>query len=521
MKIQPSIPWSKPDKVSKHLQDQIQEQWSKADSLSRSQKESFVQTTQKLAKEVALARPDNFPESSQAQITQTVGSLEKMIQGSRKSLGGILRSIFTSAPLAALISDSYDAAYGDQILQRDESKALHLEERPLARKAFMRKNPDRIDFADNELKAGPLPFKEGLELLKKSELPNFNKFDLNNDKTVGVRELDAYADGKELSLKDTLALLVARDILSKESNKDMGYELVDWFNLEAFMLDPRPESNSNWSESVARVLTSVNPEGLSDKVYGAEGKPIPHSLEQGNTGDCWLLAPLSNKTSKEIQAMIKPLKEGTFEVTLPGQKPQVVNKPNLYDQSHLAKSNGFWGNLIEKATRNLYLDKIEQDPDQAKTLYSDPIRGGYTSQGLALLSDNESIPQYTISQRKQNPPAMQAMGIQGQDKVLNSPQKLHQKLTQAFSQENENLFEVVAATEHHPQGIHENAAYPNHAYSVLNYDPGEKLVTLRNPWGKDEPLDQDGTNDGVFDLPLMEFLATFDEIGFSKKPPKS
>jgi len=49
--------------------------------------------------------------------------------------------------------------------------------------------------------------------------------------------------------------------------------------------------------------------------------------------------------------------------------------------------------------------------------------------------------------------------------------------------------------------------YTDHAYSVLGYrvtPSGERLVTLRNPWGWSEPKG-DGVDDGVFDLPLADF----------------
>jgi hypothetical protein len=43
----------------------------------------------------------------------------------------------------------------------------------------------------------------------------------------------------------------------------------------------------------------------------------------------------------------------------------------------------------------------------------------------------------------------------------------------------------------------------NHAYSVLDYEPASRIVTLRNPWGSHPPPD------GVTVLPLATFLRGF------------
>jgi hypothetical protein len=56
---------------------------------------------------------------------------------------------------------------------------------------------------------------------------------------------------------------------------------------------------------------------------------------------------------------------------------------------------------------------------------------------------------------------------------------------------------------------------PSHAYTVLDYDDGKGLVTLRNPWGaKPAP-------DGVFTLPLVTFLQSYQSSSFAEKLPVS
>ena len=49
----------------------------------------------------------------------------------------------------------------------------------------------------------------------------------------------------------------------------------------------------------------------------------------------------------------------------------------------------------------------------------------------------------------------------------------------------------------------------SHAYTVLSFDPDQKTVTLRNPWG-DHP-----DPEGVFTIPLDTFVSAYERIAFS------
>ncbi len=50
---------------------------------------------------------------------------------------------------------------------------------------------------------------------------------------------------------------------------------------------------------------------------------------------------------------------------------------------------------------------------------------------------------------------------------------------------------------------------PGHAYTILDYDEGARMVVLRNPWGtKPGP-------DGVFKLPLSTFQRVYENYSYS------
>ena len=60
-----------------------------------------------------------------------------------------------------------------------------------------------------------------------------------------------------------------------------------------------------------------------------------------------------------------------------------------------------------------------------------------------------------------------------------------------------------------------------HAYSVLEFDATTDMLTIRNPWGSTELVDEngrvrDGRNDGTFQMSLSEFKSTFHMVTFEE-----
>jgi hypothetical protein len=66
-------------------------------------------------------------------------------------------------------------------------------------------------------------------------------------------------------------------------------------------------------------------------------------------------------------------------------------------------------------------------------------------------------------------------------------------------------FGTADAARYTGTGIH-----ANHAYTVLgaSEEHGRQLITLRNPWASGEPAG-DGVDDGVFELPVEDFVRLF------------
>ncbi|HVY60543.1 MAG TPA: C2 family cysteine protease [Planctomycetota bacterium] len=61
--------------------------------------------------------------------------------------------------------------------------------------------------------------------------------------------------------------------------------------------------------------------------------------------------------------------------------------------------------------------------------------------------------------------------------------------------------------------------YPDHTYTILGTKEkdGKQFVTLRNPWGESEPgFGSDGKDDGIFDLPLADFMKLYEGVSIAK-----
>ncbi len=60
------------------------------------------------------------------------------------------------------------------------------------------------------------------------------------------------------------------------------------------------------------------------------------------------------------------------------------------------------------------------------------------------------------------------------------------------------------------KGTVDSGVVPTHAYSVegLSTVNGERMITLRNPWGNGE-VGNDGRDDGLFTMRFSDFLRNF------------
>lgn len=214
-------------------------------------------------------------------------------------------------------------------------------------------------------------------------------------------------------------------------------------------------------------------------------------LQQGQNGNCYFLAVLTSvahNNPQKVVDMIKDNKDGTLTVKFP-LREVTIKSPTDTELSLYAKGKT-WVPIIEKAYaeyRNTFLDF--DNPHQAS--------------GKGTLIIGRAILEVTGNSFDSDFTAIRPLSV------------TREKMTKAF----DNNKIVTASIEKPILGSKNDLNLPDgHVYSVLGYDKKTDVVTVRNPWGSGEPTkDQkvlDGTNDGVFKMPLAEFVKYFSMVAY-------
>lgn len=224
-------------------------------------------------------------------------------------------------------------------------------------------------------------------------------------------------------------------------------------------------------------------EGTIDDVFGPGG-PSPDAVRQGSYGDCFFhaaLAGLAAQRPEDIENMIHDNEDGTYTVTFPGRDPITIDAPTDAELALGATSgeNGQWVAILEKAYR--------QDRGWAADL-------GGSDTGIGYLTGNDT--------------QLSAVPLTTNDQLIEDIQS---------TLDAEGV--VVAGIGRGPFGT--DVIPDGHAYTVTAYDPETGLITVRNPWGRGEPVGEDGqaldgNDDGYFTLTLEEFRDLFTTIGYEQ-----
>ncbi len=235
--------------------------------------------------------------------------------------------------------------------------------------------------------------------------------------------------------------------------------------------------------------------------------PAVTDVQQGQLGDCYIpsaFAAMALNNSEALQKMIKENGDGTYTVNFK-EKDWATGRykdvPVKIDGDLYVRS---WGGPLYGAT--LGADKGEKTMELWFPLVEKAYaqwKGSYNDIGNGGLSSN-------IFQ--------EVLGKDGQNMSIKYTQA--DKLWTTLKTAIDTKQPVSAGT----YGDDQDALYTNtgvhsdHSYSVLGYKEvnGEKLVTLRNPWGETEPAGN-GPNDGIFDLKLADFQKLYQTLMYTNQ----
>ena len=247
------------------------------------------------------------------------------------------------------------------------------------------------------------------------------------------------------------------------------------------------------------------------------GGPSASDIHQGVAGDCYFLsslAALAQNEPKALKHLIYSNHDGTFTVIFHERDPSTGNfkavpvkvDGDLYTTTasgpppqrvltYDSPSPKSWGDSVD--TPSLWGPLLEKAYAQLKGNTFDGIgNGGWPADALEELLGRPSQSVSTTS---------------------STPDQVWSFIQSAIDTHSP----VCASTSCDPdqQDRYTNSGIVGeHAYTVMGYQlhDGERFVTLRNPWGNTEPTGN-GADDGVFELPLSEFVKFYDQIDASPR----
>jgi hypothetical protein len=180
---------------------------------------------------------------------------------------------------------------------------------------------------------------------------------------------------------------------------------------------------------------------------------------------------------------------GSYDVQFPDGKKETVREPSLAER--LFHSHGVdgerWPAILEIAAAQRLLEE-----------------GGQTKDGLRGVIEGID-PEFALPAMTGRPALRSSL-----DEI--SPSQTRELLRQGLSSGGPVICGSRPAANGDFINVEElhNGIANSHCYSIQGYDPESDRVTLQNPWHKGEwKFAQDGQDDGVFEMPLRDFYASF------------
>jgi Calpain family cysteine protease len=210
-------------------------------------------------------------------------------------------------------------------------------------------------------------------------------------------------------------------------------------------------------------------------LFGPDGAPNYHNINQGVDGDCWFLSTLADVALKDpsaIESMITNNGDGTYGVRffidgspeyvtvnneLPTAGASNNNNHSLLEFANGAAGKPIWAELVEKAFAELNAEPGAVH-GQGQT---DPLNGyhgidgGYASNALSEITGQSST-SYGASELVADAAKIGAAFDTGE--------------------------EVMLSVGNLPKG-YQGDLHPDHVFEVVGYDANTGEFTIHNPWG--------------------------------------
>lgn len=203
-------------------------------------------------------------------------------------------------------------------------------------------------------------------------------------------------------------------------------------------------------------------------------------IDQFSNPNCWFEASMAAlaelpRGQKLLSNMIRYGQKGGYVVRFPGDGVEYEVTEKALDEADV-HDKALWASIIECA-------QCQKFPNQ---------HGGLLEEGLGCLSGAKA-------------------------EILDPAKATHQEISAFIGGAVSSKNPIIAAT--YPS--YQPLALPNHAYTIIGFDPAKEMITIRNPHGAksktfklpDDPnhLHFEQLSDGVFKMSINLFRKYFDE----------
>jgi hypothetical protein len=389
-----------------------------------------------------------------------------------------------------------------QLSALDQSKVWSAEQRAL----YRRLSRPEDDAGSQPAPQAPAPLDAGLVAAVEE---SFSSWDRDGNIRIEASELDYLMSGGYYGEKLEIAndpgkaaalatLLRYQDLLSAGNPGDgSGVSLSDlrlWSSDQGRIASGAMQAvNEVYQEYLERAHKLDMSKPLSQESID------PRDIHQGVVGSCVLLSTTIGTEPGRLQSMFAPIAgDGGYTVTFPDGARETVREPSLAERLHHSrgKDSERWPALIEIAAAQRLIGEGKRAPDGIRGVL-DGIDPEFAIAALTgKPADKRSIDELSVAQtRDLLEHALSAGGpvICGSRPTANG--------------------DFINVEELH------NGIVNGHCYSIQGFDPTTGMVKLQNPWHKHEwKHASDGADDGVFEMPLVDFYCSYRWITFASRP---
>ena len=333
---------------------------------------------------------------------------------------------------------------------------------------------------------------------------NFDSWDRNGNTRLELEELDYLMAGGVLGeklelandpkLAPALTVMMRYDRLLGSARPDG--EGISRADIEAWRNDPELVASGTAglvNEAFIKYSEEATLASFDQPLFSESLSPT--AIHQGVAGSCVLLATAAGSSADQLRSMLTDNGDGVHTVTFADGVSETVAEPSLAARLYHSSGEGMerWPAVFEIAAAQRLLSQGRG----AKQGLRGTIEGISPEFAIPAFTGRathqESLDELTLAQTRE----LMNRATESQGPVICGSRP---RATSDFINHEE---------------LH-NGIANGHCYSILSYDGESDQVKLQNPWHKTEwAFAQDGVDDGVFEMPLRDFYASFRWLAYA------